>query len=165
MGLKTWKDESIMKKFIFIIVLIVAMLGYLELSSKKEIARRVDSDQVTKPQVATADSLNILNEAVKNRQSNIQVEGEGIVIKILPDDTKGSRHQRFILELSSGQTLLIAHNIDLAPRIDSLKLGDKVRFYGEYEWNNKGGVLHWTHHDPKNRHPNGWLKHDRKTYQ
>lgn len=165
MGLKTWKDESIMKKFIFIIVLIVATLGYLKLSSNKEIARRVDNDQVTKPQVATADSLNILNEAFKNRQSNIQVEGEGIVIKILPDDTKGSRHQRFILELSSGQTLLIAHNIDLAPRIDSLKLGDKVRFYGEYEWNNKGGVLHWTHHDPNSRHPNGWLKHDRKTYQ
>jgi hypothetical protein len=82
----------------------------------------------------------------------------------LPDDLEGSRHQRFVLRLSSGQTLLVAHNIDLAPRISSLNRGDKVEFYGEYEWNAKGGVIHWTHHDPSGRHVGGWLKHDSKTY-
>ena len=89
----------------------------------------------------------------------------GIVIRILSDDTQGSQHQRFILKLASGKTLLIAHNIDLAPRINSLREGDSVEFYGEYEWNSKGGVLHWTHHDPRGRHENGWLKHDSSTYQ
>ena len=85
-------------------------------------------------------------------------------MKILPDDLKGSRHQRFLLRLSSGQTLIVAHNIDLAFRINSLSGGDKVAFYGEYEWNAKGGVIHWTHHDPSGRHAGGWLRHDGKTY-
>jgi len=108
---------------------------------------------------------NTVATAFENRQSDIQVKGEGRVIKILPDDNKGSRHQRFILKLLSGQTILIAHNIDLAPRINGLNKGDQVRFYGEYEWNNKGGVVHWTHHDPRNRHIGGWLKHNGQTYE
>jgi len=106
-----------------------------------------------------------VQNAYNNRQSDIQVQGEGIVAKILPDDLKGSKHQRFILGLSTGQTLLVSHNTDLAPRINRLKPGDAVEFYGEYEWNSKGGVIHWTHHDPSGRHISVWLKHDGKTYQ
>lgn len=101
----------------------------------------------------------------EHRQSDVQVRGEGVVVRLLSDDNKGSRHQRFILELPSGHTLLIAHNIDLAPRIDTLKKGDRVEFFGEYEWNERGGVIHWTHHDPKGRHVGGWLKHDGRVYQ
>lgn len=107
----------------------------------------------------------VLEEAFANRQSNIQVQGEGIVTKTLKDDLEGSRHQRFLLKLSSGQTVLISHNIDLAPRIESLATGDSVQFFGEYEWNSKGGVVHWTHHDPGGRHVAGWIKHRGKTYQ
>ena len=111
------------------------------------------------------ESDQLLKSAYENRQSNLQVEGFGVVIKILPDDFQGSRHQRFILRLSSGQTILISHNIDLARRIDSLQEGDSVEFFGEYEWNSKGGVVHWTHHDPEGLHENGWLKHHGSTYQ
>lgn len=111
---------------------------------------------------AASDSLAL---AYQNRQSDVQVEGSGRVVRLLADDNKGSRHQRFLLALPSGQTLLIAHNIDLAPRIDGLKMGDTVAFYGEYEWNKKGGVVHWTHHDPRGRHPGGWLKHNGRIYQ
>ena len=103
--------------------------------------------------------------AFNNRSNNLQVEGEGTVIKILPDDLVGSRHQRFIVRLDSGQTLLIAHNIDLAPRIDSLRRGDKVFFHGQYEWNPKGGTIHWTHHDPSGHHIPGWIKHNGIKYQ
>ncbi|WP_036188436.1 DUF3465 domain-containing protein [Marinobacterium lacunae] len=106
-----------------------------------------------------------LADAWKNGESDLQVEGAGVVIKILADDLSGSRHQRFILELGTGQTLLIAHNIDLAERIDSLREGDRVEFFGEYEWNQKGGVIHWTHHDPAGRHVGGWLRHEGVTYQ
>jgi hypothetical protein len=106
-----------------------------------------------------------LLSAYENRQSNIPVEDSGVVVKILPDDLQGSRHQRFILRLSSGQTVLIAHNIDLAPRVAALREGDTVEFRGEYEWNSKGGVVHWTHHDPHGRHQAGWLKHNGSIYQ
>lgn len=107
----------------------------------------------------------LIEAAYESRQSDVQVEGVGRVVKVLPDDTKGSRHQKFILELGSGRTVLVAHNIDLAPRIPGLREGDQVGFYGEYEWNERGGVVHWTHHDPQGRHADGWLKHDGKLYQ
>lgn len=106
-----------------------------------------------------------LQQAYAARQSNLQVQGDGQVIRILPDDNEGSRHQRFILRLGSSQTLLVAHNIDLAPRINSLAVGDSVEFFGEYEWNSQGGVLHWTHHDPNGRHVDGWLKHRDQIYR
>ncbi|MCL1146281.1 DUF3465 domain-containing protein [Shewanella marinintestina] len=106
-----------------------------------------------------------LKLAFTQQKSDIQVQASGVVSKVLPDDNKGSRHQRFILRLPHGQTVLIAHNIDLAPRIPNLQDGDAVEFYGEYEWNKRGGVVHWTHHDPRGKHIGGWLKHNGLTYQ
>ena len=107
----------------------------------------------------------ILARALEERARNLRVEGEGVVIKLLPDDREGDRHQCFIVRLRSGQTLLIAHNIDQAPRVASLQEGDPVAFSGEYEWNAKGGVIHWTHQDRAGRHPAGWLKHNGHIYQ
>jgi len=107
----------------------------------------------------------VISNAFRNKRSGIQVSGTGKVARVLPDDTDGSKHQRFILRLASNQTVLIAHNIDLAPRVESLKTGDTVSFYGVYEWNSKGGTIHWTHHDPKGRHVCGWLKKGSKTYK
>ena len=106
-----------------------------------------------------------VDAAHQQQKSDVQVEGVGVVIKVLPDDLKGSRHQKFILRLASGNTILVAHNIDLAPRIPNLKKGDTVGFFGEYEWNNKGGVVHWTHHDPRGKHLDGWLESGGKRYQ
>jgi hypothetical protein len=128
-----------------------------------------DGDEAAaRPAVATA-ALGSGDAAVEtayaNRLSSQQLAGQGTVVKVLADDANGSRHQRFIVRLDSGRTLLVSHNIDLAQRIDSLRAGDTVAFYGEYEWNPKGGVIHWTHHDPQGRHPAGWLRHDGQTYQ
>lgn len=106
-----------------------------------------------------------IKRAFQQQQSDLQVSGGGKVIHILADDLKGSRHQKFILKLDNQLTLLIAHNIDLAPRINNLKKGDWVEFYGEYEWNKKGGVVHWTHLDPNGAHTAGFLKHQGKKYQ
>jgi len=97
--------------------------------------------------------------------SGRQAQGSGTVTRVLPDDNDGSRHQRFILQLASGRTLLVAHNIDLAPRVAGIRPGDKVDFYGEFESNSQGGVIHWTHHDPNGQHVGGWLKHKGRTYQ
>jgi hypothetical protein len=114
---------------------------------------------------ASVDNDNAIGRAFNSRTSEIQVEGEGVVSRILSDDLNGSRHQRFIVRLGTGQTVLITHNIDLAPRIDGLREGDMVAFNGEYVWNAEGGVIHWTHHDPQGRHVTGWIKHKGRTYQ
>ena len=106
-----------------------------------------------------------IRAAFAQRRSGLQVLGEGRVVKLLPDDNDGSRHQRFLIELPGGPTLLVAHNIDLAPRLDALQQGDTVAFHGVYEWNAKGGVIHWTHHDPRGQHTAGWLKHQGQTVQ
>ena len=97
--------------------------------------------------------------------SGDQVRESGEVVRVLADDNDGSRHQRFIVRLASGRTLLVAHNIDLAPRVSSLRVGDRVSFNGEFEWNEQGGVIHWTHRDPQNRHPAGWIEHEGRRYQ
>lgn len=128
------------------------------------VVQNQDISVSSSPSVAES-SESTIQTLYENRQSDVQVRGQGTVSKILPDDLEGSRHQRFIVELSSGQTLLIAHNIDLAPRVKQLEVGDRVEFYGEYEWNPQGGVVHWTHRDPAGRHAHGWLRHDGKIYQ
>ena len=98
------------------------------------------------------------------RRSGVEVQGTGVVSRVLTDDDDGSRHQRFLLETPSGVSILIAHNIDLAPRLDGLSIGDRVDFLGDYEWSEKGGTVHWTHHDPSGRHQNGWLRWKGRTY-
>jgi len=103
--------------------------------------------------------------AFKSQRSDVQVLGAGKVKRILPDDNEGSRHQKFILRLANGHSILVAHNIDLAPKITRIRVGDVIEFYGEYEWTKQGGVVHWTHDDPRGRHEHGWLKHNGKTYQ
>src|SRR6185369_15569254 len=106
-----------------------------------------------------------IGRAFASRSSDIQVAGEGTVLRVLPDDLDQPRHQRFVVQLASGQTLLVTHNIDIAPRIVGLAAGENVRFYGEYVWNAKGGVIHWTHHDPKGKHVAGWVIHNGQTYK
>ena len=105
-----------------------------------------------------------LEQAYARKQSDVWLEGTGTVVKLLPDDNKGARHQKFLVRINAQQTLLFAHNIDLAARIDALQVGDDLQFKGEYIYNPKGGVMHWTHHDPQGRQ-GGWIKHNGKTYE
>jgi hypothetical protein len=111
------------------------------------------------------DGVDTNASADNNWQSGSQVSGSGTVQRVLSDDNDGSRHQRFILELSSGRTVLIAHNIDLAPRVASISNGDVISFFGEFEANDRGGVVHWTHKDPQGRHVDGWLEHRGRRYK
>ncbi|MFC1397354.1 DUF3465 domain-containing protein [Acinetobacter lactucae] len=150
-----------------VIILLIAAYFGLDLSGHKQ----SQSTSSTIP-AAQRNETTLLNNGVdtvkaayEQKKSNVQVQGSGRVKAILRDDNDGSRHQKFILVLKSGVSILVAHNIDLAPKISNLNKGDIVEFYGEYEYNPKGGVLHWTHHDPQGRHEAGWLKHDGQIYQ
>ena len=88
----------------------------------------------------------------------------GTVKRTLADDNEGSRHQRFILAVPGGKTLLVAHNIDLADRVP-LKTGDQLSLHGRYETNDRGGVMHWTHHDPDGRQQGGWIEVNGDRYE
>lgn len=136
----------------------IAPSSLASLESLWQKAERADHAQV-QTQFASASQL------FARQAKDEMVDGEGRVIRLLADDNQGSRHQRFLVEIENGQTLLFAHNIDLAPRIDTLKVGDEVGFRGEYSYNIKGGIVHWTHLDPRNRHEAGWIKHNGITYQ
>ena len=151
------------RKSALMAIVIAAVYGYL--GNNPQLLQRLGIGDSAAPAATAGSASDPLQQAIARRQSDIQVRGEGTVIRLLRDDNEGSRHQKFILRLPSGDSLLIAHNIDLAPRIDGLERGDTVAFYGEYEWNERGGVVHWTHHDPNGRHVGGWLKHEGKIYQ
>ena len=115
------------------------------------------------PIAGTATDADI-ERLVQARAVRTWVEANGSVSRLLSDDKEGAAHQRFILRLNSGRTLLVAHNIDLARRVP-LATGDRVQLRGRYEWNDKGGVIHWTHHDPDNRKAGGWIEHKAIRYQ
>ena len=108
------------------------------------------------------DTGQVIESAWEQERSGIWVEDRGTVERTLRDDNEGSRHQRFIVRLASGHTVLIAHNIDLARRVPIAR-GDAISFRGKYEWNQQGGVVHWTHHDPRSPDridAGGWLDVD-----
>ena len=127
---------------------------------------KFDASEFLSPADSSAQVTNTkLIQAIKDQRSDVQVLARGTIVKVLPDDTKGSQHQRLLVKLPTGEVILIAHNIDLAPRIDGPQEGKELEFYGEFEWNKKGGVVHWTHHDPRGKHPHGWLKYEGKKYE
>ena len=113
---------------------------------------------------SAGDSGSVVQAAWAAKRSGVWLETEGQVTRILSDDNEGSRHQRFILSVGDGHTVLIAHNIDLADRVP-LGKGDSVSLRGRFEWNDRGGVIHWTHHDPDGRHKGGWIRREGEVYK
>ena len=109
------------------------------------------------------------NAQDSGRQTNSQwipgqwVRIEGHVSRLLGNDNEGSRHQRFIITLPDRRTLLVAHNIDLATPVP-VKINQPVTLKGRYETNSRGGVIHWTHHDPQGG-AGGWIEYRGKRYQ
>jgi hypothetical protein len=109
--------------------------------------------------------ISTIESAFTNQQSEISVTVKGTITRLLSDDTVGDRHQRFIIQLSNNQTILITHNVDIAPRVSGISVGDTVYVHGDYVWNSQGGLIHWTHHDPSGIHENGWIVFDDKAFQ
>jgi len=107
---------------------------------------------------------NVVKAAYDAKRSRVWLETQGRVTRILSDDNEGSRHQRFILEVGDGHTVLVAHNIDLANRVP-LSQGDTLDLRGRFEWNDRGGVIHWTHHDPDGSQAGGWIRRNGELYK
>lgn len=69
-----------------------------------------------------------------------------------------SPHEGFLVSLDSGCTLVVRVevNTDFTGAIP-LQSNEQVVVKGEYEYYPRGGVIHWTHHDPRGRHENGYI--------
>jgi len=160
--------------FMVVAVAIVSGIDYYSKSnnnpqrdqSLKE-STRLDTPRLSKSNTFETDpkTLHRLEQARKNPNAKLWVKVRGRVTKLLKDDLKGSRHQNFLINIDGrGFTLLVSHNIDLAKRVP-IKIGDAVTLFGLYEWNNRGGVIHWTHHDPKGKKKGGWIRLGKQDYR
>lgn len=119
-------------------------------------ASPADGQSVEAP--ADSAAVDSLLAAQRAQRDGVWVEGELEVVRLLADDEKGSRHQRFLARPAGGDTLLVAHNIDLAPRAP-VAVGGRLRARGRFEWDGRGGgILHWTHRDPDGDIPGGYLE-------
>lgn len=103
-------------------------------------------------------------EAQSKHWKKVEVTITAPVRKLLPDDTRGLPHQKFLLNLSNGTTVLIAHDTKMAPHVP-IEPGSIVTIHGEYIWNRKGGLIHWTHHTDTPRHEGGWIDFNGSRYE
>lgn len=95
--------------------------------------------------------------AVQSRHNVFYVEaGNLTVTKILPDDTSGLPHQKWVAQLSNGSTIQVIYNSDMGDRVP-VKVGDKFGVGGQYIQTGKTGLIHWLHDDPKHTRPDGYV--------
>ncbi|TMC74619.1 MAG: DUF3465 domain-containing protein [Chloroflexi bacterium] len=100
-----------------------------------------------------------VERAFAEHRSQLEITAEGSVTQVLTDDNgPAGTHQRFIVRLtSSTQTVLIDNNVSIGRRVP-VAPGDAVIVHGEYVWNQQGGLVHFTHHDPAHTHESGWIE-------
>ena len=93
------------------------------------------------------------------KRSTVEVTAEGAVTSVLADDSGPSgTHQRFIIRLAGAtQTVLVDNNVTIGQRVP-VAPADDVIVHGEYIWNDQGGLIHYTHHDPAPAHEGGWIE-------
>jgi hypothetical protein len=148
-----------------VIAIVVALLGAYVVVRRSYVSPASTTGSPPAASVTDVAGDASIAQAFASHAHDVRVHGAGTVSRVLSDDNQGDRHQRFIVRLSSGQSILIVHNIDLAPRVANVSAGDAIEFEGEYVWNAQGGVVHWTHHDPAARHQAGWIRYRGRTYQ
>lgn len=159
--------KSALKNLAFVLLLTLALCACkkpAQLPLPEVTAEFVSAPLAVAGEIST-DAINAtIEQAFAGRKSDVQVDGKGVVVKLLADDKNGAQHQKFLVKINAKQTLLFAHNIDLAARLP-LQIGDEVTFSGEYVYNPKGGIVHWTHHDPQGLHLAGWVMLHGQKYQ
>ncbi|GAA4355333.1 DUF3465 domain-containing protein [Kangiella marina] len=147
------------------IVVIALAIGYYFSAHQNAPVTNSSVNKTVQPLDSGLAPHKTLQDYYEHKTSGDMVTVKASVVRLLTDDNKGSRHQRFIIELNNGQSILVAHNIDLAPRVELLQVGSEVIVKGQYEWNERGGVIHWTHHDPKGNRDGGYINYKGKVYR
>ncbi len=115
-------------------------------------------------ETTNASNDSALVNAVNSKRNVDFLEASGVtVIELLADDTQGLPHEKFIVRLSNGATVLCVFNLDMGQRIP-LKVGDIVDLGGQFKWTNVGALMHWLHADTQNRRPDGYVDLNGKRY-
>jgi len=105
-------------------------------------------------------------EAFSNARSGVEVVAAGTVTRSLGTQAgRVSPHEGFLLRLDSGCSLIVRveANTDFTGPIP-IERGERVVVKGEYEYYPLGGVVHWTHRDPRGRHEGGFIEAGGQTY-
>jgi hypothetical protein len=101
-------------------------------------------------------------DACNRGASHAEVRVSGIVTRVLGErESESGLHEGFIVSTGS-RHLRVEDNADITGTIP-LHRGDRIELQGQYECND--GVIHWTHHDPRGRHPSGYITVNGQTYQ
>jgi hypothetical protein len=153
-------SKEVLFKAVGLLVGVALILSY-RLFPRSHPASKANASAPQGPTLAPGTTA-IMN-AFSSATSGVEVESSGTV-KEVPKDAAGANHQKFILDLGNGHTLILLHDTDSAPPVPA-KVGDTLQFRGQYEWNENGGLIHWTHHDPEMKHEDGWVKLDGKAYR
>jgi hypothetical protein len=113
----------------------------------------------------TPDNATVERDYAEHR-STVEVTAEGAVTSVLADDSGPSgTHQRFIIRLAGAtQTVLVDNNVTIGQRVP-VAPADDVVVHGEYIWNDQGGLIHFTHHDPAPAREGGWIELKGVRYQ
>src|SRR5579871_4354653 len=101
-------------------------------------------------------------DAWRAQRSTVEVTATGSVARILGTQLgRSGEHEGFLLHLRGpeghGLSVKVEDNVDITGPIP-LQTGDDVEVRGEYIYDPRGGILHYTHHDPRGRHSSGYVK-------
>ena len=74
-------------------------------------------------------------------------------------------HEHFRVHSDDGVDVEIADNVSIAPPCP-VEPGDRVEIRGEFVRAAAGGgpLVHWTHHDPAQTHPGGFIRLNGRLY-
>jgi hypothetical protein len=86
------------------------------------------------------------------------------VVRVLGERAgRSGYHEGFLIATASGtDTFKVEDNTDITGPIP-LRRGDAISLLGQFECDDY--VIHWTHHDPRGRHPAGYIEVNGTRYQ
>lgn len=130
-----------------LIAVLIAAIVYLRLHTAAPSSRSAARQ--------SAVGCRIVGHDFRYHRSGLWVTLRARVTRLLPDSQGRYRHQRFIVRCRNGQSILIVNDVSIGARVPVRK-GDTVGVRGEYVWNERGGLVHFTHHSDTGA-PGGWI--------
>ncbi len=120
---------------------------------------------VTIETIKSDTNYEVLNAIKNSKPLTYTVIKNAQVVKLLRNDNKGARHQRWIVQIEGGVNITVVHNIDIAEKVP-LSVGDTIEIAGELVFGDrkKDPILHWTHEDPRGKRIAGYVLYNGEKY-